>query len=740
MEDKPVTFLSYMLALIFLLILFNFVQAVQLQESGNIIIPDRTTEAIKIDGDLNEKIWSNESISEDFFTIYPVFGEKLGHMTKIWMAYDNHNLYFAFKCLDHEPGKIKTSISRRDTIASRDDSVGVVIDAVGNRQASYEFYVNANGIQEDGLTSAVNGWSYDNSPDFVWDSGGKIVDDGYQVEISIPLENLRFKSGEEVKMGIIFMKNISRLGKIGAWPVIEAGQTQFNAMATVIYRGLEKGLKLEVLPNFVYSRDVEREDGGSWGENDVSKNIGVSFKYGITSSITGEATFNPDFSQVESDAFQVEVNQRYPVFYSEKRPFFMEGTDVFDFGLISQGMMISAVDTRRIVDPGWAAKLSGTSGKMIFTLLAANDNAPGRAQDSQTNANEGKDALWGIFRAKYSLGGDNSLGVLYSGRHFAGDKNNVLGTDLQYRLFKNARVKLSYLYSRTKVADEGQNKNGGGLNAMLEYSSREVDVVAAYERYSENFLMYSAFQNRTHISRGIFYLGPSIYVKKLNWIQRLQPHVQYSRLYDMGTRMFDTNWWVGIDAYFTRGGFIRFEFRRDKEEWQGQLYSQKYLFAFARVQLFKWLYMDGFCRYGDQIYYHPEEPCLGTGPNISIGFVLQPGVKLNMNLQYVYNALYRKTDDLKLLSVDIVNLQATYQFNKYFFIRGAVRYDDYQEKLLTDFLASFTLIPGTVIHLGYGSLYEQKEWRDNQWVPGQDRFLNMKNGLFFKISYLWRIK
>jgi hypothetical protein len=274
------------------------------------------------------------------------------------MAYDNQNLYFAFKCLDNEPNKIKTSISRRDTVASSDDSIGVVIDVMGNRQTSYEFYVNPDGIQEDGLTSAVNGWSYDTAPDFVWESAGKIVDDGYQVELCIPLESIRFKSGKEVKMGIMFARNISRLGKAGSWPGI--------------------------------------------------------------------------------DAFQVLVNQRYPVFYTEKRPFFMEGMDVLDFGLISQGMMVSAVHTRRIIDPAWAAKLSGTSGKMAFNLLVSNDNAPGLAWEGEVNPHVGEIAFWGIARAKYSLGSDNSLGILYSGRYFAGGKNTVLGADLQYRFLKNA--------------------------------------------------------------------------------------------------------------------------------------------------------------------------------------------------------------------------------------------------------------------------------------------------------------
>ncbi len=723
---------------------FHLAQAVELLQDGKIIIPDETAESIKIDGVLNEKIWSLPPISQDFITFLPVFGEKLDQKTKIWMAYDNKNLYFAFKCLDSETNKIKTSISRRDTTASRDDSIGIVIDVMGNRQTSYEFYINPDGIQEDGLTSAVNGWSYDNSPDFVWESAGKIVDDGYQVETCIPLDSIRFKSGKgkEVKMGIIFMRNISRLGRIGAWPGIQAGQTQFNSMAAVIYKRFKKGLRLEVLPNVVYSRNVERENGGSWGESDSSTNIGASIKYGITSAITSEATINPDFSQVESDAFQVLVNQRYPVFYSEKRPFFMEGMDVLDFGLISQGMMVSAVHTRRIIDPGWAAKLSGTTGKMAFNVLASNDNAPGQAWEGEDNPHEGESAVWGIARAKYSLGSDNSLGILYSGRYFAGGKNNVLGADFQYRFLKNARLKMSYLYSNTQEPDQEEVQNGNGVNAMLEYSTRGINTFAAYERYSQDFFMYSAFQNRTGIGRGILYAGPNLYInsQKIKWIQKITPHIQYSRLYDFGTRMYDTNWLVGLDTYFTWGGFLKVEFRREKEAWLGQLFNQDYFFTSGRVQLFKWLYIQGSYRYGDQLYYDPQEPCLSTGNTLTLEFILQPGVRLNLDFQFLHSALYRESDRQKLYSVDILNLLATYQFNKYFFLRGAVRYDSYEEKLLTDFLASFTLIPGTVIHLGYGSLYEKKAWENNQWVSDQDRFLNMKNGLFFKVSYLWRIR
>jgi len=721
-----------------LFISIHVARAVELLENGKIIIPDKTSEVIKIDADLSEKIWSSSPISEKFKTLFPVYGEVLSQETEIWTAYDSQNLYFAFKCYDTEPEKIKTKISKRDN-TSRDDWIGVLIDAMGNKQTGYEFYVNPSGIQSDFLNSAVSG--VDKAPDFVWESAGKITDKGYQVEICIPLESIRFKSGKEVKMGILFVRNISRLGTVAAWPEIKAGQTDFNFMATIIYRDLKKRLKMEVLPNFTYSRNVERENVDSW-KSDISKNIGVDFKYGVTSAITAEATINPDFSQVESDTSQVEVNRRYPLFYNEKRPFFMEGMNVFDFGIISEGMMISAVHTRRIIDPDWAGKLTGTSGKIVYAVLAANDKSPGQTWEENINPNKGKDAFWNIARAKYNIGSDNSLGILYSGRHFAGEKNNVIGADLQYRLFKNARFNVSYLYSSTKESGLDRFKNGNGINAMLQYFTPKISAWAAYERYDKDFNMNSAFQNRTNINRGVVYIGPNFYphIKRIPWFQKIQPYLQFSNLHDLGTKMNDTYWGLGFDLYFTRQGFLKIEYRNEREAWQGQLFNQKYLNSFGKVQLFKWLYIEGNYRHGDQIYYGPGEPFPGTGRQLRFAFNLQPGIKLILNLEFLHNDLYKKADNQKFYTVDILNIHTTYQFNKYFFLRGVVRYNHYQKKLLTDFLASFTLIPGTVMHLGYGSLYEDKKWQNNQWVTGRGGLLNMKNGLFFKVSYLWRIK
>ncbi|UCH93463.1 MAG: carbohydrate binding family 9 domain-containing protein, partial [Candidatus Aminicenantes bacterium] len=503
---------------------------VELLEDGQVIIADRVSEKITINGELTEVVWNLPALDKAFITYAPKFGEDLREATKIWAAYDNENLYFAARCYDSQPDRIKTSISQRDKILN-DDLLGILLDFMGTQQSSYEFYMNPNGIQADAVNSSVS--TTDFTPDMVWESAGKITGDGYQVECRIPLKSIRYQvsKNNEVKMRVMFYRQIIHLGVIAFWPQFKPGQTDFNCMTNLVYRGLKgEGLKLELLPNFTFSRDSERLEADTWDKS-TDTNIGIGIKYGITASITAEAALNPDFSHVESDAFQVEINKRYPLFFSEKRPFFMESQEVLDFtvvhdamaSLLEYGMMVSPIHTRRIVDPGWAVKFSGASGKMNFAVLAANDRSAGRPWENSINPNEGKSALFGILRAKYNIGADNSLGILYSGRHFQGQQNNAAGVDLKYRLFKNLRASLSYLHSSSREAEGLPWKSGDGWNAILQYITSKLIFMTSFERYDPDFFMATAFQNRVGISRWWFGIGPyiNLNIKLLPWLKRI---------------------------------------------------------------------------------------------------------------------------------------------------------------------------------------------------------------------------
>ncbi len=421
----------------------------------------------------------------------------------------------------------------------------------------------------------------------------------------------------------------------------------------------------------------------------------------------------------------------------------MESKEILDFSVVRWGMMIAPIHTRTIVDPGWAAKFSGSSGKLNFILLAANDRSPGVTRQEGINPNEGKSALFGIVRAKYNLGSDNSFGVLYSGRHFAGERNDVAGADMQYRLFKNLRATLSYLYSATRETKDGPLKKGNGWNAMLRYNSKSFFSMLAYERYDKDFFMATAHLNRSALSRWIIGNGALIDLKskQLAWLKKIKPYIYYINLHDLGTQMDDSAWIFGLEFQFAPMGSVFFEYSTENEAWAGRLFHKNFVYGNGHIQLFKWLLLSGYFIMGDSIYYDLENPFLGDGRFFSISASVQPNIKLNIGFEYIHNDLREKQSNRETFAVNIYNFRTTYQFNKYFFIRGILRYDSLEEKLLTDFLASFTLIPGTVVHLGYGSLYLKNQWNDhtNQWVPGQGDLLQMKRGIFFKASYLWRL-
>jgi hypothetical protein len=744
--------LFYVILIMFVILLTTVsLWSVELLEEENVILADRvsSTVSIIIDGKLVENTWQQPALTRDFITVSPRFGELLNQETKVWAAYDNENLYFAFQCYDSEPDKIKTSVSQRDKILS-DDQVGILLDSLGSQQSSYEFYINPNGIQADAVSSSTSSKS-DLTPDFVWESAGQLIPTGYQVEMRIPLKSIRYQvnKNKEVRMRVMFYRQIIHLGAIATWPQFKPGQTDLRCMTDLVYRDFKgAGLKMEMLPNFTVSRNSERIEANTWGKS-TDTNIGIALKYGITSSITAEATVNPDFSQVESDTFQVEINQRYPLFYSEKRPFFMESQEVLAFAivhdamasLLEYGMMVSPIHTRRIVDPGWAVKLSGSSGKMNFAFLAANDRSAGQPWENSINPNKGKSALFGIFRARYNLGQDNTLGILYTGRYFANQLNHVVGADLKYRLFKDLRASLSYLNSSTRQAEGEPLKKGEGWNAILQYITRRVIFMTSYERYSADFYMATAFQNRVGISRWWFGIGPYINVKlkSLPWLKRIVPYFHYSWLHDLGTELDDISRVFGLYMNFAPMGDLYLEYRVEDEAWKGAVFDKNYFIILGFIQLSKWLQLNAHLYLGGQIYYDAPQPLLGNDRKIDIGAALEPSKKLKVGFNYLHSDFKDKQTHEKIYSLDIYNLHTTYQFNKYFFIRGILRYDNLQEKLLTDLLASFTLIPGTVVHLGYGSLYLENQWQNNQWIRNQGDLIKMRQGLFFKASYLWRI-
>jgi hypothetical protein len=692
-----------------------------------------------IDGVLDDAAWQFAPLRLGGWVSYnPLFGEKLAQQSEVWVGYDRQYVYFAFRCLDPEPGKIKSSISRRDNLWN-DDWVGVSLDSLGGHQSSYDMFVNPAGIQGDILNSSTAGES--SAADWVWDSAGKRGERGYDVEIRVPLKSLRFKSGAEVRMGIIFWRRVSRLGMSASWPSLPPGKSIFTRHAALILHNLKQPLKLELMPNLTYSLSQERETPTTWRRSDSEPDGGITVKYGITSSITLDGTYRPDFSQVESDAYQAEVNRRYPVFYSEKRPFFMEGMGTFELaGTGGDGNMRTAVHTRRIIDPLFGVKLTGTLGKVNFATLSASDEAPGKGDVAPSLA--GKSSLFNVARVVYSLGKGSYAGGLLVDTEFGEGHNRAAAGDLSWRIGEHQRWSSTLIGTQTKDPESLSRKSGMAGQVTYAYESKRYESNIQFEHYASGFQMDTAFYNRTGFTGGNAYFARSFYPdqKRQTWFKRFVPFVFTTGGRDLQQGGDELLGLAGLRFHFTRQGYIRVDGGRGHVPWRNGEYPIRMWRLMGGAQLSGWLNLEGNAEFNPRaVYYDPERPFTGRERSLALNASFQPNEKLNQQITAERSTFDRLGGAGRVYAVNIVNSRTTYQFDRHFSVRAIGRYDSSRQRILADFLAGWEFAPGTVAYAGYGELYERRGWDGQAWLAGSGNLLRTRRGLFFKLSYLYRL-
>ena len=679
-----------------------------------------------IDGTLGDEAWQVPPLETGEWLSYsPLHGDRIPQTTSVWFAYDDDYLYFAFKCDDPEPAAIKTSVTRRDNIGG-DDWVAVSLDALGTGQLAYHMFVNPSGVQMDALNSAAGG--EDSAPDWRWDTAGQLTPTGYAVEMRVPLQSIRLKGGRDARMGMMFFRRVSRLGVSVSWPAMTPSEWVFDRHASLLFDRIDARRVREVLPSATYSRRATRQSPTTWGAVSDNADVGLSAKVGVTSTVTLDATVNPDFSQVESDAFQVEVNQRFPIFFQEKRPFFMEGTGIFALaGGGGDNSLRTAVHTRRIVDPSFGAKVTGSMGRVTFGGLSAVDDAGEH------------DRFFNIGRAQYSFGPSNYVGTLYTDVTSSGDSNRVLGVDAKWRVSSTQRVDGFALVSRSRTGDTSANV-GAGAQIGYSYETQKWALATVAEHYDRDFRMATAFINRVGITSGWAFLNRSWYPDKTKypWIRRLAFVTFNKGGYDRNAGGAELFGLVGAQFNFSRQGFLRAQVQRGFEHWQRQRFEVDGFNAFGFIQAYRWLGLNGGIFTGRTVYYDLENPFQGHQTSGSLGVNFQPSGRFSQEVGVDRVHFSREATGERVYALTIVNTKTTYQFTRAFSVRGIVQYDSSRARVLTDFLASYEPTPGTVVYVGYGSLIERREFVDGQWVPLTGAYRTTERGLFLKASYLYR--
>jgi hypothetical protein len=398
------------------------------------------TVAPVIDGKLDDEIWKQAAVFKDFYQTYPGDNIAPSKPTEVYMTYDEKHLYIAFKCFD-ERDKIRATVAKRDSVFG-EDNVRIWLDTYDDQRRAYVLGFNPLGVQQDGIYTEGQGADF--SVDIVMDSKGVIEEWGWAVEVAIPFKSLRYTAGKGKSWGFNVARNIDRFNdEFDQWYPDDR-----NISGFLIKFGKITGLDeiksertLEITPSITVSESGRRFAvfdpnqppsnalfGDRFVNQPIKQDIGVTLKYTITPNITLDAAYNPDFAEIEADAPVVTANQRFPIFFQEKRPFFLEGADIFNSPL-------QVFYSRNIVDPDIAAKLTGKIDKTSFGLLVASDNAPGnydideRSDPALTNRISeflDKNALFGILRVKRDFGKENNIGFFATYRSFP-EQHNVLG-------------------------------------------------------------------------------------------------------------------------------------------------------------------------------------------------------------------------------------------------------------------------------------------------------------------------
>jgi hypothetical protein len=655
----------------------------------------------------------------------------MSQKTYVYSAYDSENLYFAFHCLHTNPDELLATMTKRDNIFS-DDWVMVLLDSFNDQESCYEFCVNPYGIQGD---LVFNGNSDDSSPDFIWQSAGQKTDTGYTVEIGIPLKSIRFKPSDEVEMGIGFLRYMPIASEKGSLPAIDPdGGNLLSQLSKVKYEGLTYDRNYEILPSVTRNIKYANEEGKF--NRTINRNeFGVTTKLNLTPTLILDATYNPDFSQVEADAGQVTKNLRTDVYYSEKRSFFLEGNDKFNLAGTNNWSSISkAVHTRRIIDPIAGLKLSGKIGKKgsISSILAI-DESPKHDEDLVN-----KNAYHGIFRYKSLMDNGSYLGGFYTTKALGEENINTLGSDIKYQITGKKSIEANAIVTGHKEKDI-DTKYSHNLDLQFLYDTEKYYSGVGLHDISKNFLMSSGFWGRDGMTTLAAFGYRSFYPAN-SWVKKFRlgliGNVRQDQYYTKNEYYSEFNYQFSLPRNTTFMNWVEYA----TEVYENKIYRCDEFGSYFNSQIMKFASIHLEQRLGNAVWYDEEEPQQAVKNTYELELELKAGANFQSSFSHIRSLYKNKKSGKELMDYQIYRNRTTYQINKYLFLRSTLEYNAYEKQLLTDFLVSFTYIPGTVIHVGYGSMLEKTEWKQNERdYRYSNRFLEMDRGLFMKASYNWRL-
>ena len=718
----------------------------------------RAPAPITVDGNLSDPGWLGAASIDEFWETQP--GDNLPPKvrTAVLITYDEKSFYIGIRCDDPRPDRIRAPFVDRDQVIGTDDNMAIFLDTRNDRRSAIEFRVNPRGIQGDAVWNEANS-NEDFSPDFFYDSAAKITPEGWTAEIRIPFSSLRYGRQDPQTWGILVWRNYPREFRYAfhSSPIPRGSNCLICHMRTITgLTGLPSAGHFVAAP-YVTGREKGRprdasDPNSSFSYPAARGNAGGDVKWTPDPDKVVDATINPDFSQIESDVAQISANQRFALFYPEKRPFFLEGVDLFQ-------SPIQAVYTRTITSPRWGARVTGKDGSSAYTLLVSEDRGGGLvivpgAQASSFAAQDFRSFV-AIGRLRHDYG-QSFAGLLATDREISGGGHNrVIGPDFQWRPNDSDQVTGQFLYSATRTPDQpdlapewdGRSLSGGAIDVTWSHQTRTLGWFGEYRDFADGFRADNGFVPQVGIREGTGQIGYAFYPEGL--FRRLFPRVGEDYIVDRSGALVSRRFFPGVDFNGARNllGFVGINvdsvrvgkqvLGRTQLAWSVSIDPSRRL---TRITV------NGFV--GSEIDF--DNVRTGHGGDVSASLTTRPTDHLE--LAFIGDRRWLNVDGGRLFTAQVARLKATYTFTARAFLRFIGQYvaTERDPGLYTfpvsrksgnfdgSALFSYKLNWQTVFFLGYGDSRSLEPAVGAGAGPPRYSLSPVSRELFLKISYAFQ--
>ena len=702
------------------------------------ISPVFVEEPPRIDGSLNDAIWTEIDPITEFTQVWPDEGEVPTELSEVRIAYNRDYLFFAFRFLDEEAHLIRAKNLERGGRNDRDDHAYISLDTYLDKRNAYLFEMNALGTQDD-ATITDEGLTLDSfSWDAVFRSETQIDEDGWTMEVSIPFRQLRFPKGETVDFGLMLSRMINRKNERVIWPPIglEFGG-QFGVISAVsqygVLRGLHnirRGKNIEIKPYVITGIQQTRED---YNVKDIpstfERDIGIDFKYGITSNVTLDLTINTDFAQVEADNVQLNLT-RFSLFFPEKREFFLERSGLFEHGnpRSTQTFFSRRIGLRDQILTG--ARATGQFGRLSIGLL---DIETGEGM-GDTFGSKSTNNL--VARLRTSLSSRATVGAILT-NYAAPDRiNRAFGMDAQYRFWSASEFEAWY----TRVTDDGPIENDEAGHASLTLMNDKYGIEASITSVGENFHPALGFVRRRDMRRfsGGAQYTPIVSFDALPFIRQFNFQSEYEYIASQKGELQSQEFEVSAGAAFNRRDNIAFEYSREFE----RLLVPFYIRPNARIPLgdytFSRFVLEGRTDSSRRLFGSAGTSvgAFFNGNRTDLDF--QVGFRQSRHLQIEAGVGYSRIDlpvENGRFDATTVSMELLGALNRKIFATALVQYDNFTRDLQANIRVDWIHTPGSDLFFVFNTAYHFADSNEVFFDPHRDYLLTNRAAVA-KLTYL----